>query len=226
MTTRTLPTIARRVLTNFFTHAKDMPFIISCFFSLALLCSSLAVSYFAALYASKHASNFVTDIVLSNIPVFQVDGIFMYGPLVMWIFVTILLFINPERFPFTLKSISLFMVVRAIFISLTHIGPFPGHMIVTDPESMIRFFTSDSDLFFSAHTGLPFLMALVFWQTKWLRYLFMVTSIFFGVIVLLGHVHYTIDVAGAFFITYGIYRLAQLGFPYDWKRFHLIHTEN
>ncbi|MES2216250.1 MAG: hypothetical protein V4481_03060 [Patescibacteria group bacterium] len=208
---------SRRAWAHAMTHIKDKDLVIASIISIVLLCASLYVSYFASVYASKSASNYVTDIILSNIPVIDVDWIFMYGPLVMWCVVTALLFYRPKFFPFTLKSISLFILVRAIFLSLTHIGPFPNHLVM-DQESLINFFTSDSDLFFSAHTGLPFLMALIFWHSRAWRYLFMVTAVFFGVIVLVAHVHYSIDVAGAFFITYSIHRLAQLAFKKDWDR--------
>ncbi len=206
--------LSKRVKTHALTHLKDKELIISSLVSLFLLCASLYISYHASVYAAKHASNYVTDIVLSNIPVVDVDGIFMYGPFVMWVVVGIILLFKPKFTPFTLKSISLFILVRSAFITLTHLGPFPTHTVL-DQESIVRFFTSDSDLFFSAHTGLPFLMALVFWESKPWRYIFMAGSIFFGAIVLLGHFHYTIDVAGAFFITHGVYRLSQLIFKRD-----------
>lgn len=206
-----------RVKVHALTHIKDKQLVLASLLSVFLLCASLFVSYHASLYASKHASNYVTDIVLSNIPVVDVDGIFMYGPFIMWMVVAGILLYKPKSIPFTLKSISLFILVRSVFITLTHIGPFPTHTVI-DQESIVRFFTSDSDLFFSAHTGLPFLMALVFWQSKIWRYIFLAGSIFFGAIVLLGHFHYTIDVAGAFFITHGVYRLAQILFKRDFVR--------
>jgi len=66
---------------------------------------------------------------------------------------------------------------------------------------------------------LPFLLALIFWDEKYLRYFFIVSSIFFGAIVLLGHYHYSIDVAAAFFITYTIYHIAKKLFPRDFELF-------
>jgi len=56
-------------------------------------------------------------------------------------------------------------------------------------------------------------MALVSGITSFCVYFFIAASIFFGVVVLLGHLHYSIDVLAAFFITYSIYRLAVLFFP-------------
>jgi hypothetical protein len=76
-----------------------------------------------------------------------------------------------------------------------------------------------ADLFFSAHTGMPFLGALAFWKEKEIRYFSLFGSLFFAVVVLLGHLHYSIDVASAFFITYGIFHIAQYFFPKDWKLF-------
>ena len=87
------------------------------------------------------------------------------------------------------------------------------------PDNIIDWFTFTGDMFFSAHTGLPFLAALLFWQNKIWRYVFLISSLIFGATVLLGHLHYSIDVFSAFFITYGIYHLAIKFFPKDYKLF-------
>ena len=186
--------------------------------ALLFLAVGVAVTYFAIVYATDKASNSVTDIILSNIPVFDVDGLFVYGPVVFWVVTILSVFLfKPKSLPFALKAASLFLVIRSVFVSVTHIGPFPTHIALSpfSPSAFFSVFTSGSDLFFSSHTGLPFLMALIFWDNKRMRWFFLAASVFFGVIVLLAHEHYTIDVLGAFFITYTIYHLATKFFKKD-----------
>jgi hypothetical protein len=199
-------------------YIKHQDFVLSVIFSLILLGLSLVLNFYAGNYATKEVSNSVTDLVLSNIPVFDVDAIFVYGAIALWAFVIAIFFYRPRVIPFTLKSISLFIVIRAIFVTLTHIGTFPDQIVI-NPNNAIRYFTFGGDLFFSGHTGLPFLLSLIFWNNKKLRYTFLATSLMFGTIVLLGHLHYSIDVLSAFFITYTIYILAEKFFKQDKKIF-------
>ena len=63
-------------------------------------------------------------------------------------------------------------------------------------------------------------MTLVFWKDKILRYLLLASSLFFGTVVLMGHLHYTIDVVAAFFITYSIYSIATVFFKKDMEYFY------
>jgi hypothetical protein len=196
-------------------HMRNSPLIRSSLAGVLLLVVALVTNHYAGLYAFESASNAVTDIILSNIHAFDVDMIFIYGPVLFWAFVAYTLIRRPATIPFTLKSVAVFIFVRALFISLTHIGPFPEHIELTN--RFFLFFSTGSDLFFSGHTGLPFLLALVFWKDTWLRITFILTSIFFGVIALLGHLHYSIDVAGAFFITYTIFHISRYFFPSDHK---------
>ncbi len=181
------------------------------------LASSVAYFY-SAIYATEKASNYVTDIVLSNTRVFDVDGAFIYGPVVLWVFVLILLLNDPKKIPFTLKAVSLFILIRSMFVSITHLGPFPTQVNIEN-VNFLTAIMSGGDYFFSGHTGLPFLLALLFWNNLFLRVLFFTSSIFFGAVVLLGHLHYSIDVLAAFFITYSIYHLAEIFFPKDKKIF-------
>ena len=201
-------------------YFRDRSFITSFLWSWVFLAVSLVVNFYAAVYAAERASNPVTDIILNNIRVYDVDLIFLYGPVLLFAFLVYLLIVNPQKLPFVLKSISLFVLIRSGFIPLTHIGPFPTRLVL-DPASFIAHFTSANDLFFSGHTGLPFLLALIFWPDKRLRLIFISFSIIFGAVVLLGHLHYSIDVASAFFITYTIYHLAKHFFPKDKRRFDL-----
>lgn len=173
-----------------------------------LLSLSAVINYYAGTYATEQASNAVTDIILSNIPVYHVDEVFVYGPFFLLILVVSLLIVQPKYIPFTLHSLALFIITRSFFISLTHIGPFPSQTVL-DLGTISSKFIFGGDLFFSGHTGIPFLLALIFWNERFLRYTFLLFSAVFGATALLGHLHYTIDVLSAFFITYTIFHIAE-----------------
>jgi hypothetical protein len=200
---------------TYFCHKEYVRAVVS---GVIFLFASFVVNFYAGLYATESASSSVTDIVLSNTRVYDVDGIFVYGPIMFWWFVAVWCFFEPQKIPFTLKSIALFVVIRSVFVSMTHMGPFPSQVTI-DPASIINLFSFGGDLFFSAHTGLPFLMALVFWDDVRLRLFFTFCAVLFGVVVLLSHLHYTIDVLSAFFITYAIFHIAEYLFPRDRKLF-------
>lgn len=189
--------------------------------ALIFMVGAFFINFYAGTYAEYSVSNSVTDIVLSNTPVFDLDAIFIYGTYVFWIFLIYLCILKPQKIPFTLKSIALFTIIRAAFISMTHIGQFPTHLIF-DPASFINYFTFGGDLFFSGHTGIPFLMALIYWGNKLMRNVFIIISVIFAVTVLLAHLHYTIDVFSAFFITYSIYHISIKIFKKDRELFHQI----
>jgi hypothetical protein len=106
-----------------------------------------------------------------------------------------------------------------VFVSLTHIGPYPTKLVLE--SNLLDFITTGNDLFFSGHTGLPFLIALIYWDHVYIRRLFIIASIVFGAVVLLSHLHYSIDVFAAFFITYAIYHIALLVFSLEHKVFSL-----
>ena len=67
---------------------------------------------------------------------------------------------------------------------------------------------------------MSFLTHLVFWEIKRLRIFFLLASIFFGAVVLLGQLHYSIDVFSAFFISYCIYLIALKLFKKDYELFN------
>jgi len=193
------------------------PYIRSVVQGAAFLAASMIAIFAAVSYATVHASNHVTDIVLSNLGPFDMRFLFVYGTFTGFAVIGTLLAWKPNRLPFALKSMALFLLVRAVFVSLTHIAPSP-----IEPPTPAPFLNSifyGSDLFFSGHTGLPFLAALSFWHVAPLRWFFLAATFFFGAVVLLGHYHYSIDVLAALFITHGIFQIACWLFPRDYALF-------
>ncbi|MDR3570794.1 MAG: phosphatase PAP2-related protein [Candidatus Pacebacteria bacterium] len=181
--------------------------------SMLYFAASVVVSFYAINYANQVASNYVTDIVLSNIPAFDVDGLFGYGTILLIAFIALLLLSHPRRMPFSLYAMGTFFLIRSVFTSLTHLGPFPTLPPNGDWGTLMSHFLFGSDYFFSGHVGVCFLMALVFWEDKILRYAFLAWSLYMALVVLAGHYHYSIDVASAYFITYTIFSMSVYFFP-------------
>lgn len=188
------------------------------FFSLVFLAVSLLIYHFARVYANMRAGNYVSDILLDNLPVVQVDDILNYGVELFSLFIIGCLVIEPKRAPFTFKSLALFIFIRSISITLTHLGPSPV-MTPIDRTDLLASLISSNDFFFSAHTGIPYLLALIFWDEKLIRYTSIIASIIFGSAVILGHLHYSIDVFAAFFITYTIFHIAKRMFSKEYGLF-------
>lgn len=190
-----------------------MSFVIGCLF----LFLSLYLNYEAGLFADAHKSLPVTDLILSNIGPLNVDFWYIQGFALFLLFLLGVAVTHPKHVPFGLKSLALLILIRSFFISLTHIAPFPIQQPFVQSD-IAHLFNFNADLFFSGHTATPYLMSLLFWSSRKLRFIFLGLSVFFGAVVLLGHYHYSIDVFAAFFITHSVFHLACLFFPKDFQR--------
>lgn len=199
-------------LSTYRNYVSDYNFLIAALSSTALVAGGIVLNIFANIYATERASNYVTDIILSNTSALDVDTFFVWGTFILSFFVIALVVARPQYLPFTFSSLGIFYIIRTFFVTLTHLGPFPDRAVL-DVSAFVAKVLGGSDMFFSGHTGAPFLLALVFWHTKWLRYLFLTWSVFFAAVVLLGHLHYSIDVMSAYFITYTIFHICLYLFP-------------
>lgn len=63
------------------------------------------------------------------------------------------------------------------------------------------------------------MLALVFWQRPHLRLVFLGCSVLAAGAVIFGHLHYTIDVFAAYFITYTVYCISKTAFKSDYTIF-------
>lgn len=171
---------------------------------------ALVTNYYISSYNETFVTFGVGDLILDNIPTLDLNYFYTIGIYVVIFSLLAYAFFVPELVPFALKTFAIFVLVRSCFISLTHIGPPPGFYQLAGPDADSTFFQKFfflNDLFFSAHTGIPFLAFLLL-KGHIFRYFFLFASIILGATVLFMHVHYSIDVFGAYFITYGIYHLS------------------
>jgi hypothetical protein len=84
----------------FFKHKKywqHKEFITSVILGTVFLFFSIVANFYAGIYATKNASGPVTDIILSNIRVYNMEDFFVYGPFVLWIVVTALCLYDPKN---------------------------------------------------------------------------------------------------------------------------------
>lgn len=191
--------------------------------ALFLLSISYILEHFANVYELAYSMSptftYVGDLFLDNLPAINLNIIIIEGALLSIVLGTIFVFLNPRYILFSLKSLALLIAIRALFVSLTHVGIYPGNI---DPgfgffDGIYSYLNFQTGFFFSGHTALPFLLALIFWNRVRVRVVFLSLSFVFAVAVLLAHIHYSIDVFAAPFIAYGIFNIARCLFPQDYK---------
>jgi len=177
-------------------------------------------SVYALVYLERSTSVYVGDLFLDNLPVVDLSFIIVEIAMVsIVLMVLFLVYFRPRYLLFSLKALALFIAIRALFISLTHIGIYPGSINLGDGffDAIYSYLNFQTGFFFSGHTGIPFLMALVFWNKPLERNVLLVLSLVLAVSVLLAHTHYSIDVLAAPFMAYGIFNIAQYLFPRDYE---------
>jgi hypothetical protein len=175
------------------------------FISTIIFIIATLIHYASGKYVSSaHTAN-VPDLILDHIGPVNVGFFYVYGYIILFS----ALFTYPgvfhiRTFHVVITQFSLLIVLRAVFVALTHLGTPPDAIPVTFPW-IFRGLSFENDMFFSGHTAIPFLGFLLFKGP--IRYFFLGGSIFMGAVVLLIHVHYSIDVLAAFFMTYCSYKM-------------------
>ena len=170
------------------------------FVGIATLLSAFAVNNQVSTYVDHVQGPAVGDLILDNIPIYDLNFIFFWAVLLFWAGNIIYRLIFPKEFPFILVSMSLFVMVRCFFIALTHLGP-PETLLVVPEE--LSYYSFNADLFFSAHVGTPFFYALLT-SVKRVKWIAIIYSIIMVVIVLMSHGHYSIDIFASFFIAHSL----------------------
>jgi hypothetical protein len=95
-------------------------------------------------------------------------------------------------------------------------GPVEAFLALLSPwqvfahDAMAAYLTKD--LFFSGHTATTFLLLLYAWPSRALRWPALAAHVLVVLSVFLSHLHYTIDVAGAYAVAFAMFALRE-GWP-------------
>lgn len=101
-------------------------------------------------------------------------------------------------------------IIRVLTISLVPLNPPVGLIVLTDPLTAVFYgrSTITKDLFFSGHTSILFLAFLCL-ERKWDKILALVGTCIVACLLLVQHVHYTIDIIAAPIIIYPVNRVVK-----------------
>lgn len=160
---------------------------------------AIDISSKGSLLATKYAGPPLNDVFFSLLPLI-ITSIHAFS-LYAWFFFQFFPIFFPRLGLFSLYSMSTLVILRTIFVNLTHLG------IPSDAQPIFTGNTFGGDLFFSGHVATPFLMALIFWEYRIIRLVLLFFVCVVGLNTLLGRYHYSIDVFAAPFIAYGVYSI-------------------
>lgn len=114
---------------------------------------------------------------------------------------------DPKMYITAIYGFVIIIFVRILTISLVPLDPPEGLIPLIDPISNLAYGRADyitKDLFFSGHTSSQFLAFLCLTNRKD-KAIALVSTVLVGSMVLIQHVHYTVDVVAAPVFTYGCY---------------------
>lgn len=150
------------------------------------------------------------DIVLAWLPSIDVSSYIFF---IICITVTIGVFRSfqsPFIFLVFLWGYLLLNLSRLVTITLVPLEPPIGLMALADPIAF-PFYGQQGitkDLFYSGHTGTLFLVFLVV-KKRWDKAIMLVCTVLIGFLLLVQHIHYTLDVLAAPVFVYAIYLLTK-----------------
>jgi len=131
--------------------------------------------------------------------------VLIYLSLIIFVVTT---FNKPDKLLIAFQAYGLMLIFRTIAMYLTPFEAPERILLLNDP--FVQFFAKGDiltkDLFFSGHTGTLFLVSLLA-ENKTLKTIFLILTLLVGTAVLVQHVHYSIDVFVAPFVSYGAYRI-------------------
>ena len=201
------------------------------FGSLVFRSSCYAAMVWMALIAEARPAPTLPDAVLPHVPyvawVSRYNYLLWLGaylPVALWLFRA-----APERFIRYMVSGGLLGLARGLCILATGLGPVYGRDLhagmdnaarlraffdlgtpwgLFNPDAGLRLYLT-KDLFFSGHTATTFLLLLYVWPWLRMRWVMLALHLLVVASVFLSHLHYTIDVIGAYAVTFCVFALRE-----------------
>jgi hypothetical protein len=177
--------------------------------SFIMLAIAGVICFFASTYVDKIQAIPSSDLILDHIPTINLNIFYVYG--FMLVLITAIIYsilFHVKKFHEITFLFGMLILVRSFFITLTHLGVPNDARIITEAPSLFQLMSFQNDLFFSGHTAMSFMAFLIF-RKEAIKTFFLISTIILSATVLLMHVHYSIDVFSAFFITYGVYKFGE-----------------
>jgi PAP2 superfamily C-terminal len=168
----------------------------------------IAFPYFFNAIQNRNGLEF-SDFVLEWIPPRNVSVAVFFLIWSCCLILIIRIWKDPMMLLVTLWAYNAVTLVRMSCIGLISLNPPAGLIPLADPITN-QFYGAHyitHDLFFSGHTTTVFLIFLCL-KKKGDRIYALSASILLGILLLVQHVHYTVDVLAAPVFTYAVYRLA------------------
>ncbi len=177
---------------------------------IALILVAIILTLLPAFFAfiEKREGMVLQDYVLDAIPAIDVSipTFVIIWSLVLLVFYRI--YKNPRLFLIIAYGFILMCMTRVLTISMLPLNPPAGLIVLKDPIANIAYGGNGifitKDLFYSGHTGNMFLFFLCL-ERKWDKIFALTASFLVGILVMIQHIHYSIDVIAAFIFTYFIY---------------------
>lgn len=153
----------------------------------------------------------MTDILLEQLPAMDVSLVvffFLYSGIVVGLISHLS---HPKAVLLAFQTYVLITLVRMLSITLFPLNPPVGYIPLREP--FVSLFTTNGriisrDLFFSGHMST--ILSILFATHKvWIRRYLILCASMIGMMILLQHVHYTIDVVVAVPMTYLVFRFCK-----------------
>lgn len=199
----------KNFLKNWKLHLNSPIRIINFIFTFLLLVLILMFYSEFLLYIEMRSGFAFTDPLLSLFePVDYTYLLFslMYG---MILVVLVIQLFEPQKFIILIRAYVFLLIFRALGMMFLPLEAPVTMIILKDP--LIEYFgtgqTLTKDLFFSGHTATSFLLYFSI-EKKYIKFILLIAAFIVAILVLVQHVHYTIDVIAAPFFAYAAFQMS------------------